>query len=361
MLLRRARSLICSFIDNKPFLINFLTKQSATCSVEALIFLARVDKWTSPEELCDTFSEYSPSSVIHSIWLLIENNFLIVKGTEIADVDEEYESTWEWGETTGFYHFGIQNSKWRTESETAKFLKERMGQKPSPPLYFRNDEFDYRIELPSHSKEDLFLSLVASRQSIREFDPLQSISLQSLSKCLFSGLRIRDKLGSPPYEHPLTMTPSGGARNPYEAYVVVQRVEGLQPGSYHYSASEHSLGQVRSMLPQNLSFVLAGQRWVDSAAAVVFLVSYFERTMWKYPHPNAYRVVLIEAGHIAQNIILAAVDEGIACAPTCAINDSAAAELIFGKPQPISVSVVYAIPIGKKSQSISEKDFVEIL
>ncbi len=45
---------------------------------------------------------------------------------------------------------------------------------------------------------------------------------------------------------PLAMTPSGGARNPFELYVYAARVDGLKPGFYHYGALAHDLGLVRA-------------------------------------------------------------------------------------------------------------------
>jgi hypothetical protein len=45
---------------------------------------------------------------------------------------------------------------------------------------------------------------------------------------------------------PLKMTPSGGARNPYEAYVYALNVEGLPFGVYHYSAIDNTLGLLSS-------------------------------------------------------------------------------------------------------------------
>src|SRR6202040_3384069 len=89
---------------------------------------------------------------------------------------------------------------------------------------------------------------------------------------------------------PLKMTPSGGARNPYEAYVCVRNVTGLTPGTYHYSALEHSLGTVQDGQPPPFPAMLADQPWTATAAAVIFLVANFDRAMWKYRDPGAYRV-----------------------------------------------------------------------
>ena len=52
---------------------------------------------------------------------------------------------------------------------------------------------------------------------------------------------------------------------------------------------------------------------------LLMLVADLRRTMWKYRDPNAYRVVLIEAGHIGQNVMLAATRHGLSACPTAAL------------------------------------------
>jgi SagB-type dehydrogenase family enzyme len=140
------------------------------------------------------------------------------------------------------------------------------------------------------------------------------------------------------------MTPSGGARNPYDAVVYVRKVSSLNPGLYRYSPFSHSLiNSSHGVLPSIVD-ILGGQAWAADAAAVVFLVAQFERTMWKYPHPGAYRVVIIEAGHIAQNMVLAATKNQIKSVTTAAINDELA-EKAFAISS-IRQSVCYAVALG---------------
>jgi SagB-type dehydrogenase family enzyme len=118
----------------------------------------------------------------------------------------------------------------------------------------------------------------------------------------------------------------------------------LTAGVYHYSAIDRTLGAVSGGPPPPFPSLLAGQDWTSKAAAVVFLVANFDRTMWKYHQPGAYRVTMIEAGHIAQNMILAAAKHGLAANPTGAMApDLVEATLGVGG---ITQSVVYAIVLG---------------
>jgi SagB-type dehydrogenase family enzyme len=117
-------------------------------------------------------------------------------------------------------------------------------------------------------------------------------------------------------------------RNPYEAFVYALKVDGLPSGVYHYSAIDNTLGLLNSSPHCSATELLVGQYWAEQANAIILLVANFERTMWKYPNPTAYRVLLIEAGHIAQNMCLAASDHHLTTTPTAAICDTHAHELL---------------------------------
>ena len=66
--------------------------------------------------------------------------------------------------------------------------------------------------------------------------------------------------------------------------------------------------------------------------------------MWKYDDPNAYRVVLIEAGHIGQNIMLAATRNGLSACPTAALNHSTIRECVSLKR--LTDAPVYALTLA---------------
>ena len=154
------------------------------------------------------------------------------------------------------------------------------------------------------------------------------------------------------------MTPSGGARNPYEAYVWAQNVDGLARGIYHYSATTHALTRVNDVPdfpPQDL---VQAQDWADQMSATILLVGVLGRTGWKYMEPNAYRVVLIEAGHIAQNIMLAATEQNLTCCPTAALVHGRISALL--KLEKLTHAPIYALTLGHpgpdldKTYSIAE-------
>jgi SagB-type dehydrogenase family enzyme len=178
------------------------------------------------------------------------------------------------------------------------------------------------------------------------------ITLEQLADCLLFSMAITAIIEDPEVmDLPLKMTPSGGARNPFEAYVCVRNITGLAPGIYHYSAFERTLGVVRAEAPPPLGSLLGSQDWASNAAAVIFLVANFDRPMWKYHHPAAYRVTMIEAGHIAQNISLVATALGLVANPTAALSQDLA-EKTLGVGG-VTQSVVYALVLGVPQHSVN--------
>lgn len=294
-------------------------------------------------------------SIARSVLRLIDANLLLVEGTEAARLDAHFASVWPWGSAAAAFHFGIKDADYQKPGVVASWLEQRQKDVPELPLTKRHDAAR-ATSCGEPALTDPLLRRMRERRSSRAFDRSAEISLDALGDCLFAGLGIVGWFdsgvpGARPL--PLSMTPSGGARNPYDAYVRVARVSSLKPGIHHYSGADHSLELVSDEEPA-IAELLGGQDWFDAAAAVVFLVANFERTAWKYPHPGALRVVLLEAGHIAQNLLLTASARGLAAAPTCALSDSLI-ENSLGLDSAVQ-SAVYAIALGGVCDEASDAD-----
>lgn len=106
------------------------------------------------------------------------------------------------------------------------------------------------------------------------------------------------------FPRPFRATPSAGALYPLEIFFHASRVEGLQPGLYHYSPVHE---EVRLLQGGDSSDTIAGgliqQDIAANASAIMFMTALFERTTFKYGD-RGYRYILIEAGHAAQNMNL---------------------------------------------------------
>lgn len=342
---RRAASLVVTWESGRYKVHNFVTRQAFACKRACLELLTSLTDWTDARSLVDSFPNEPVERLAVDLGRLVELGAIAVEGSGYAALDSQYRSKWDWGAVAGLYHFGIKDIPYDLGGGKLDWIIERAAERPSPKLHLTNESFSVTIILPPPDLETGIFRTMRDRRSVREFSAAP-ISHEALTQIIYSGLGITTFRSAESFGVlPLKMTPSGGARNPYEGYVMARNVEGLEPALYHYSGAENSLGRNSDepLLPP--SRLLANQVWIEEAAAVVFLVANFPRTMWKYDACSAYRVVLIEAGHIAQNMLLAASHLRIAATPTAAVSDSVA-ECALGL-DPVEQAVVYAVVLGR--------------
>jgi SagB-type dehydrogenase family enzyme len=122
--------------------------------------------------------------------------------------------------------------------------------------------------------------------------------------------------------------PSAGAMYPLEVYVVALAVKGCEHGLYHYSVHEHSLRQIRAGdYRDRLAEVLFADGLVTTASAAVVLSAVFHRGQIKYGE-RSYRMVLIEAGHLAQNVLLSAAAQRTGSVPVGGFLDDELNEML---------------------------------
>lgn len=176
-----------------------------------------------------------------------------------------------------------------------------------------------------------------SRASVRSYAGA-SMPLASLAAllALADGLR--------PGEANRRTAPSAGALYPIEVYAVVHDVESLSPGVYHYDPHDHALellgpGDRR----QNVVATGLHQDFLGSANVTIYLTLVFQRLRWKY-RDRTYRYGLLEAGHIGQNVYLAAESLGLgACAVGAFLDDQVNAMLgVDGREE----AAVYLLSVG---------------
>lgn len=142
--------------------------------------------------------------------------------------------------------------------------------------------------------------------------------------------------------------PSAGGLYPCDTYVVASKVEGLSPGLYHYNVITSELEHLPSRSPEEiLKDGFFWQDFVSAAAVALIFVAVFERATVKYGE-RGYRLVLLDAGHAAQNVILTAEQihlGAVAVGGFC--DDSLAADLDIDG---ISEAVVHSIIVGKSNE-----------
>ncbi|MGD8998383.1 MAG: SagB/ThcOx family dehydrogenase [Anaerolineae bacterium] len=139
--------------------------------------------------------------------------------------------------------------------------------------------------------------------------------------------------------------PSAGALYPVETYLVVHDVEGIDPGIYHYDIQHHQLEQLkRGDFRAEVTYAALDQRMAAWANVVFVWTAVFERSKWKYKQ-RAYRYVYLDAGHIAQNLALAAVALGLGSCQIAALYDDEANDLLG--VDGVEESTIYMTVVGR--------------
>jgi SagB-type dehydrogenase family enzyme len=179
---------------------------------------------------------------------------------------------------------------------------------------------------------------VERRRSGRDYS-VRPMSLLQLSRLLHRASGITDRSTG------FRAAPSAGALYPLESYVVANRVEGLAQGIYRYRSAGHALETVREGdFGRQVSLIALGQEMVARAPVVLVLSAVFERCRVKY-RERSYRYILMECGHVAQNVYLAATSMGLsACAVAAFLDDDLNALLgLDGEEE----AALYLICVGR--------------
>ncbi|MCL2171886.1 MAG: SagB/ThcOx family dehydrogenase, partial [Defluviitaleaceae bacterium] len=181
---------------------------------------------------------------------------------------------------------------------------------------------------------DSYTNQLDIRRSLRAYDPDAAMTQAQLAFMLWSAQGIQEFRG-PTGASSLRPAPSGGARHPFELYAAVRNVDGLAQGIYRYVptanvgskavAIEH-VGDFDNY-PEQLSAMVVGQKWAADAPVVLFLSCVAYRAEWRY-RELAHRVVLIDLGHVGQNIMLSAVALGLGSCCMAAYNQAICDEIL---------------------------------
>lgn len=225
---------------------------------------------------------------------------------------------------TRWSHADSMASRRESRVRTVEDLVEDCG--PPPPHFHRREDAVARVALAEPVRTALD-DLMERRATCRNFDLAQSVSMAQLSALLKRVFGVHGTEELAPGAVALKKNhPSGGGLHPVEAYLVVQRVDGLAPGLYHYNVEAHALDLLRAIPADDARALamtaVAGQEYFADAPVMVVMAARFTRSMWKYRnHPKIYRAILLEMGHISQNLYLTATETSLGAFVTAAINE----------------------------------------
>ncbi|MES2632901.1 MAG: SagB/ThcOx family dehydrogenase [Pseudomonadota bacterium] len=248
---------------------------------------------------------------------------LLAAGILTTGLAESSGGTWQWDALAKIFHIGTSfpysdfpageadpGARSRQYAERCDNILEGI---PPDAFSFEKGHEVRQLGTPAgRDGIDLFDAL-RDRTSTRHFSN-ESISFDSISTVLTETFSYREHLIEKYHAKGLDTptkrrsSPSGGSLQCSEAYLVARRVDGLDPGVYHYRSHANSIALV-SPIQDSIQFgteYLAGQAFSDDAAAFIVITSRLHKMWWKYQHSRAYRVACLDTGHLSQTAQLIA-------------------------------------------------------
>lgn len=243
-------------------------------------------------------------------------------------------------------------------SRSVAGMVERQGLPPPAAASYREQSAWQALPAPTHTPLD---RLLAARSTCRNFDAQAPVRLEDLASLLHRVFGAQAVVEPRPGVEMLKKNaPSGGGLHAIEAFVLAQRVDGLEPGLYHYQCRAHAL-ELLSAAPEGGTEgaaleLVAGQHWFADAPVLLLLAARFQRNYWKYrDHAKAWKVLQLDAGHLSQLVYLSATEMGYGAFITAAIND-ACAESLFGLDG-VSSAAIAVCGFGKRGAQQANIEF----
>lgn len=258
-----------------------------------------------------------------------------------------------------FMHGYRRNDPYEADFESDQDLK-----LPQPPLVKAPMAKDNnRIMLPQDFSQLPMLHnlplLIESRRSARIYTQ-EEMTLTQLSFLLWACQGVKSIRGKA--YATLRTVPSGGARHPFETYLVIRKVDNLKPGVYHYLPLEHQLEFLHEIedLDLRINESLCGQSWAAKANVLFYWSMVPYRAEWRYGI-YAHRVALMDAGHMAENLYLACTGIGLGCCAIGAFSDELCNQMltIDGEEE----FTLYVVPVGtvRSCDKAAEQSFYQFV
>ena len=196
----------------------------------------------------------------------------------------------------------IERTKYRHLSPSAQ--SRRLAQ---PPLETPLKEALVVLDLPNplDVKVDSILlrDAIEKRVSIRDYWD-NGLSIEELSWLLWATQGVKQVMGD---SITLRNVPSAGARHAFDTYLLINRVHDTEPGLYRYLALDHKLALLNrdKDIADRIMNSCLRQNMVANSAVTFIWAADFYRMSWRYGE-RGLRYIYIDAGHVCQNLYLAA-------------------------------------------------------
>jgi SagB-type dehydrogenase family enzyme len=321
--LRRAESLYVCWKRGRLIFHNFAKRQTVSGRAVTFKVLDFFNRWRTSEEAVARFVDYTPASVRTAVLQLTKYDLLLPENSAAAARDHQIAKQWASWLPEGSFHFSTKDAAYVRSNSSLARLKSSLPKTPQPKI-FKSIRGAKKIFLPKNAVPDSeFARVLMGRKTHRVFSR-EKLTLSDASKLLSLVWGVKGYLRTRLFGKLAHKTsPSAGARHPGEVYLMALRVKGLKPGLYHYHPGHHYLETISTnVTPKQAWRYCAYEHHARNAAALFLMTAVFQRTMWKYHKPRAYRVVLLDAGHLCQTFCLVATWLGLAPFCTAALKDT---------------------------------------
>ena len=230
--------------------------------------------------------------------------------------------------------------------QDTKFDPQSLRQQPRLEIYptepFKRYSDAQKVVLPTDWDRDAGLhEVLQGRRSNRRYGDT-GLNLEELAILLWSSQGITGRAGS----YFFRPAPSAGALYPIETYLAVNNVDTVDPGIYHFQVAEFCLEKLTSGYQgKKVAEAALGQNFLAEAGVVFIWSTILRRNFAKYGH-RGLRYVLMDVGHICQNMLLAAEALDLGACPVAAFYDDELNRLLDldGEEE----SVIYLASVGSK-------------
>ena len=188
-----------------------------------------------------------------------------------------------------------------------------------------------------------FLELVEIRSTVRQYQntPLTQKDLSYLLWCT-QGVKAQDNSG-----RTKRTVPSAGGTHTFTTFLYIQNVEGLKAGLYRFLAAEHALLFIEESAAVAEEFFGGFKnKNLPQGSAVTFVWATDAAKMRARFGARGMRYVWLDAGHVCQNLYLAAFAVGIGVCAVGAFDDAKLAAALK-LPNNADCFIAYAATVGK--------------
>ena len=326
----RNPDLLISWSEGELLVEDLRSGKGFGVSPESILLLDSFKGPRNPSAVADALPDYDRASVLRSIARFRRLGLLIPESEGRRRLSRI--KAWKGNLASVRYHLASRDIPYATSPAAVDhFLQSRLAAVRSPPRFKRYRRAKARQLPPGSAPRNAadLEQILAARRTVREFDrrPVQLADLAAVVRGTWgrTGWLDAGSFG----RLPLKTSPSAGSLHPIECYVLAWNVSGLPAGLYHYDVASDELRRLRSgVLRAEAVKAASGQTWVGRAAFLCVMTAVFERTLWKYQIESAYRVLWLDAGHLAQTFSLLATARGLGPFTTAAIQDTFLENLI---------------------------------